>query len=73
MVSKWVSNVRVSSPRLCVLRFMSDSCGPTDCYSGFPGGSEGKEPACNAGDLGRNDPLAERMATHSSIIAWEIS
>ena len=22
------------------------------CYMGFPGGSEGKESACNAGDLG---------------------
>ena len=47
---------------------------------GFPGGSDNKEPACNAGDirmtwvqsLGRKDPLEEEMATHSSILAWEI-
>ena len=39
---------------------------------GFPGGSDGKESACNAGDLGRSlgwkDPLEEDMATHSSIV-----
>ena len=37
--------------------------------------SNGKEYACNAGDLGsipdQEDPLAEEMATHSSILAWE--
>ena len=42
----------------------------------FPGGSDGKESACNAGDLGlilgQEDPLEEGMATHSSILAWEI-
>ena len=55
---------------------------------GFPGGSEGKESACNAGDLGLilglgrspgkiplenpREPLEEGMATHSSILAWRI-
>ena len=39
---------------------------------GFPGGSEGKESACNAGDLAWEDPLEEGMATHSSILAWRI-
>ena len=39
---------------------------------GFPGGSDGKESACNAGDLGWEDPLEEDMATHSSIVAWRI-
>jgi len=38
---------------------------------GFPGGSDGKESACNAGDLG-SIPLEEEMATHSSILAWRI-
>ena len=44
---------------------------------GFPGGSDGKTSACNAGDpgsipgLGRS--LAEGMATHSSILAWRIT
>ena len=40
------------------------------------GGSDGKESACNAGDLvqslGWEDPLGEEMATHSSILAWRI-
>ena len=43
---------------------------------GFPGGSDGKEPACSAEDpgsiLGREDPLEKGMATHSSILAWRI-
>ena len=41
---------------------------------GFPGGSDGKESSCNAGlqvrSLGWEDPLEERMATHSNILAW---
>ena len=43
---------------------------------GFPGGSYGKESACNAGDLSlisvSEDPLEKGMATHSSIL-WEDS
>ena len=43
---------------------------------GFPGGSDGKEPACNAGDLGSicgsGRSPEEEMATHSSILAWRI-
>ena len=38
----------------------------------FPGGSDGKESACSVGDLGWEDPLEKEMATHSSILAWEI-
>ena len=40
---------------------------------GFSGGSDGKESACNVGDLGSlgwEDPLEEGMATLSSILAW---
>ena len=37
----------------------------------FPGGSDNKESACNAGDLG-SIPWLEGMATHSSILAWRI-
>ena len=37
-----------------------------------PGGSTGKQSACNAGDLGWEDPLEEGMATHSRILAWRI-
>ena len=44
---------------------------------GFPAGSDGKESACNVGDLGltlgREDPLEKELATHSSILAWRIS
>ena len=39
---------------------------------GFPDGSDGKESACNAWDLGWEDPLEKGMATHSSIQAWSI-
>ena len=45
----------------------------------FPSGSEGKESAYNAGDedrwvslLGWEGLLGKKMATHSSILAWEI-
>ena len=54
-----------------------------DCYCSilenqfsFPGGSDGKESACNVGDLGSIPRLggspAEGMATHCSILAWRI-
>ena len=43
---------------------------------GFPGGSHGKESACNVGDLGLipglGRPLEEGMASRSSIFAWRI-
>ena len=43
---------------------------------GFPGGSEGKASACNAGDLGlipgSGRSLEKEMATYSSTLAWEI-
>ena len=43
---------------------------------GFPSGLDGKESACNVGDLssilGLEDPLEKGMAIHSSILAWRI-
>ena len=43
---------------------------------GFPGGSDGKGSACNAGDLGSipgwGDPLEKEMATHCTTLAWRI-
>ena len=43
---------------------------------GFPGGSDGKESACSAGDPGsimsQEDPLEKGMATDPSILAWRI-
>ena len=51
---------------------------PIICLS-FSGGSVVKNPPANARDLGdlslildQEDPLEEEMATHSSILAWEI-
>ena len=43
---------------------------------GFPGGSVLKSPPANAGDMGlipgSGRSLEKEMATHSSILAWEI-
>ena len=43
---------------------------------GFPGGSVVKNPLAMqetwVRSLGQEDPLEEEMATHSSILAWEI-
>ena len=53
---------------------------------GFPGGSDGKTSACNAGDpgsipgsgrsLGEGNPLSQldagKKATHSSVLVWRI-
>ena len=40
---------------------------------GFPVGSDSRESACNAGDLGsslgQEDSLEEEMGTHSNILA----
>ena len=46
-------------------------------FGDFPGGSDGKASACNAGDLQSRsldweDPLEKDMATHSSTLAWKI-
>ena len=42
----------------------------------FPCGSAGKEPACTVGDLGSIPGLGRslemEMATHASVLAWEI-
>ena len=44
--------------------------------TGFPGGSDGKESACNAGHVGlipeSGRSPGEGMVTHSSILAWRI-
>ena len=43
---------------------------------GFPGGSDNKASACNAGDLGlipgSRKSLEKEMATHSRTLAWKI-
>ena len=51
---------------------------PSHGMMGFPNGSVVKNPPANSGDmgllrsLGQEDPLEKEMATHSSILAWEI-
>ena len=49
---------------------------PSSILGTPPGGSGGKESACNAGDPGlipgQENPLEKTMATHSSILAWRI-
>ena len=44
--------------------------------TGFPGGSVVKNPPASAGNVisipGREEPLEMEMATHSSILPWEI-
>ena len=53
--------------------FYSDLLIPTlGDYRGFPGGSDGEESACNAGDLDWEEPLKKGMATHFSVLAWRI-
>ena len=48
-------------------------------FSSFPGGSVVKNPPTiqetqkQVQSLGQEDPLEKKMATHSSILAWEIS
>ena len=43
-------------------------------FLGFPGGSDGKESACSAGDLGSilgsGRSPGEGMAAYSNILAW---
>ena len=43
---------------------------------GFPGSSDDKESACNAGapglTPGLEDPLKKETAIHSSILAWRV-
>ena len=50
---------------------------PTPLFMGFPGGSVGKESACNVGRPGFNPwvgkiPWNKGTAIHSSILAWRI-
>ena len=46
------------------------------CTEGSHGGSDGKESACNAGDLGlipvSGRSPGEGVVTHSSILDWDI-
>ena len=78
----WTHNFWITTPRLA----RSPMCYPVHLraglfswviyFMGFPGGSEVKASACNAGDLGSIPGLGrspeKEMATHSSVLAWRI-
>ena len=51
-------------------RPFGDPSAPRDLPRGFPGDSDGKESACNAGDPGSIPGLRKIL---SSILAWRIS
>ena len=68
-------------PARLPFRFPSALAGPLGlpgCTVGLPWWLHGGESACKAGDaqemwlpsLGREHPLEEELATHSSILAW---
>ena len=46
------------------------------CVGIYPGGSDGKQSACNVGDQGlipgSEDPLEKEMVTHFGTPAWKI-
>ena len=63
----------------CIWSLLFQSWAHTVSILGFPGSSDSKASACNAGEfdpwvrsLGREDPLEKEMATHSSTLAWRI-
>ena len=57
---------------------LQDNLLTTGLWGGFPGGTVVKPLPASAGDemqvqsLGLQDPLEKEMATHSSILAWDI-
>ena len=67
---------------MILLNFLSIDCKPytisflLTSTDKFPGGSDSKASAYNAGDLGSilggEDPLEKEMAPHSSTLAWKI-
>ena len=73
IVWKTLSSLRPFLVRVSCLE-SSYQAGLLDLKIGFPGGSDGKESACNAGEPGLipelGIPLEKGMATHSSILAW---
>ena len=60
-----------------VKEFQQYQTHPGSHLMGLPRWCSGKESACQqetqVQSLGREDPLEEEMATHSSILAWRIS
>ena len=73
----WIPWIFLENHTLFYYHAQTSSIPPTT--GGFPGGSGSKDPPANAGDtrdpvwsLCQKDPLEEEMATHCSVLAWEI-
>ena len=68
--------VPLCSPEDCTQFSMTGHNGKGHGYTGFPGDSAAKNPPAVqetwVWSLGREDPLEQGMATHSSILAWRI-
>ena len=58
------------------MRSISNNMNESQKHQAFPGSSDGKESACNAGDsgliLGQEDLLEKGMTTDYNILAWRI-
>ena len=57
------------------VNLLSSTAELSGCKKGLPGGTGGKESACQCGRRKKHsleDPLGEKVATHSSILAWRI-
>ena len=73
----WQQIVSVAFPKMAgsLCSFLSMYL-PSVQVWGFPSGSVVKDPPENAGDMGSipglERPLEKKMATHASILAWEI-
>ena len=67
--------IHLQFPYFSFLDYLTRVTAPT----GFPDGPVGKESSCNVGDtgnegqsLGQEGSLEDKIATHSSILAWKI-
>ena len=66
------TNIKSTKGRSLIFNILITFTHLVDTVLSFPDGSLSKESACNAGDLGREDPLEKELAAHSSILAWRI-
>ena len=61
---------------ICMLSFLCSDFSVSIALLGFPGGSDNKESACNAGNPslipGSGNLLEKGMVAHTSILAWRI-
>ena len=73
-INIWLPGHPSEMTLICTVHSPQPTSGITS--TGFPGGSEVKNPPAMqetwAQSLGGENPLEKEMATHSSILAWEI-